>query len=66
MNIDLRKVLRHVVNFLVIAAGLLAIPELGAEVPVGWLPYLAGAAGIVNLILSWIRAVNDGEPFLAK
>ena len=63
---DWRKLTRLVINFAALAAAVLMLPQFGAIVPVEWLPGIAAAAAVINQILSWIRALNDGEPFLAK
>ena len=63
---DLRKLARLVVNFGALAAAILMLPQFGAVVPVEWLPGIAAVAAVLNQILSWIRALNEGVPFLAK
>jgi len=63
---DLRKLARLAVNFAALAAAVFMLPQFGAVVPVEWLPGIAAAAAVLNQILSWIRAVNEGVPFIAK
>jgi len=64
--IDYRKLLRLAVNAASLAAAILMLPQFGAVVPVEWLPGIAAVAAVLNQILSWIRAVNEGVPFIAK
>ena len=63
---DWRKAIRLLTNVAALAAAVFMLPQFGAVVPVEWLPGIAAAAAVLNQILSWIRALNDGEPFLAK
>jgi hypothetical protein len=61
---DIRKVIRWVVNIGSLVVGVLALPEFGAVVPEAWLPGIGSAVAVVNVVLSWIRSVGAGEPIL--
>ena len=65
-NIDLRKVLRYVVNLLALVAAVLVLPAFGALVPVSWLPQIAGIVAVINVVLSFIRQIGAGEPLVTK
>ncbi len=64
MTFDVRKILRWTVNILGIVAAVATLPEVGAIVPATWLPGIGSALGVVNLILTWLRKVQSGEPLL--
>lgn len=65
-NIDLRKLFRYVINFGALFVAILTLPAFGAVVPEAWIPSIASVVAIVNTILSFIRQIGAGEPFVTK
>lgn len=56
----LRHYLRYVVNGLALGVAVLALPELGAVVPVEWVPIVAASAAVLNQFLSLLRVLVKG------
>ena len=54
---QLRHYARYAVNGITLALAILALPALGAVVPVSWLPAIAQVAAVLNTILSLARRV---------
>ena len=66
MAFDLRKLARWVINIAALVVAVTTLPEFGSLVPTAWLPEIASATAILNLILTWIRQVQTGEGLLHK
>ena len=58
---NLRKVVRWVVNIGSLSVAVAALPQFGALVPETWLPAIGSGVAVANMILSWLRAVCTGE-----
>lgn len=58
---DIRKIARIIVNVGAIALIVLQRPELGQMVPPEWAPSILTAVGVVNLVLSAVRWLAEGQ-----
>jgi hypothetical protein len=63
---DIRKVIRWVVNIGSLIVAALTLPQLGATVPETWLPVIGSIVAIVNLVLSTIRSLGVGVGVLTS
>ncbi len=64
MKIDIRKVVRWVVNIGGLVVAVYALPEFQNGVPAEVVAAVGSAVGVINLLLSVIRSLGAGEPLL--
>lgn len=59
---DVRQIVRIVVNVLTLILATLTHPSFGAMVPVDWLPTIASVSAGMNTVLSMMRWAADATP----